>query len=73
MGRTLLAEFQKPQQSLNCEREDFIVRFEMKLKTKAPVESLDKSARKPIAGLPKISGKIWLMWTLIYYLIIIIW
>ena len=50
---TLLAEFQKPQQ-----RQEFIVRFEMKLKNKAPVESLDKSAGKPIVGLPKISGKI---------------
>ena len=29
---TLLAEFQKPQQPLNCQRQDFIVRFEMKLK-----------------------------------------
>ena len=55
---TLLAEFQKPQQPLNCERQDFIVRFEMKLKNKAPVESMDKRAGKPIAGLPKISGKI---------------
>ena len=44
MGRTLSAEFQKPQQPLNCERQDFIVRFEMKLKNKAPVENLDKSA-----------------------------
>ena len=61
MGRTLLAEFQKPQQPLNCRGEDFIVRFEMKLKNKAPVESLDKSAGKPIVGLPEISGKIWLM------------
>ena len=57
-GRTLLAEFRKPQQRLNCMRQDFIVRFEMKLKNKVPVESLDKSAGKPFAGLPKISGKI---------------
>ena len=55
---TLFAEFQKPQQLLNCERQDFIALFEMKLKNKAPVESLDKSTGKPIAGLPKISGKI---------------
>ena len=55
---TLLTEFQKQQQPLNCERQDFIVRFEMKLKNKTPVESLDKSTRKPIAGLPKISSKL---------------
>ena len=55
---TLLPEVQKPQQPLNCECQDFIVRFEMNLKNKASVESLDKSAGKQIAGLPKISGKI---------------
>ena len=49
MGRRLLAEFQKPQQCLNCTGQDFIVRFEMKLNNKAPVESLDKSVGKPIA------------------------
>ena len=54
----LSAEFQKQQQPLNCERQDFIVRFEMKLKNKAPVESLDRSSEKPTAGLPKISSKI---------------
>ena len=30
----------------------------MKLKNKAPIESLDKSAGKPTEGLSKISGKI---------------
>ena len=42
IDRTLLAEFQKPQQPLNCKRQDFIVRFEIKLKNKVPVKSLDK-------------------------------
>ena len=57
-GRTLSVEFQKPQQRLNCTGQDFIVRFEIKLKNKAPDERLDKSVGKPIAGLPKTSGKI---------------
>ena len=58
MGRTLSAMFQKPQQHLNCKCQDFSINFEMKLKNKVPVENLLKSAGKPIAGLPKISGKI---------------
>ena len=49
MAIRLLAEFQKPQPRLNCTDQDFIIHFEMKLKNKAPVESLDKSAGKPIA------------------------
>ena len=44
MGRMLLTEFQKLQQPLNCERQDFIVRFEMKLKNKTPFESLERTA-----------------------------
>ena len=54
----LLAEFQKLQQLLNCMHQNFIVCFDMKLKSKVPVESLEKSSRKPTAGLPKLSGKI---------------
>ena len=53
MGRMLLAEFQKLQQCLNCMHQNFIVRFDIKLKNKVPVESLEKSSGKPIVGLPK--------------------
>ena len=54
---TLLAEFQETTATSKLWVPRLHRQFSNEIENKAPVESLDRSAGKPIAGLPKISAK----------------